>query len=331
MSSGVNLDTARDRVYIITPVYNRVATTVEFADLLTGQSNQNFQLILVDDGSTDGTSERVREKLPDLKLIRGDGGLWWAGCLQEAFKWLKSKTLNPGDCVVILNDDTKFDEHFIENGRNLIKGNPGSLLIAECYLAETGKNFDRGVYFNDRKFTFRPAKNDAEINCASTRGLFMAAGDFLEIGGFHPKLLPHYLSDYEFTIRAVKKGYRIITHPDVKVWTSGNTSGIDEFKKGDFWGSMKTMLFSKLYRRNPVYSSVFILMACRLLYSPKLIFMVWVQETGRLFSVLPAPVYGLLRLVLLPVFHLFRSVYIYLRTVVIETIASIRLIIGSNG
>lgn len=62
-----------------------------------------------------------------------------------------------------------------------------------------------GVYADLKKLTFRQAKTKDEINCLSTRGLFLRVKDFKKIGGFYPKLLPHYLSDYEFTIRAYKK------------------------------------------------------------------------------------------------------------------------------
>ena len=44
-------------VYILLPVHNRRAITVRMAEALRGQTRQDFQLVLVDDGSTDGTAD----------------------------------------------------------------------------------------------------------------------------------------------------------------------------------------------------------------------------------------------------------------------------------
>ena len=42
------------------------------------------------------------------------------------------------------------------------------------------------------------------------------ATDFVELGGFHPRLLPHYLSDYAFTIRALRRGFALASDPAVQ-------------------------------------------------------------------------------------------------------------------
>ena len=325
---GESVDTESNKVFILTPVYNRVKTTLEFVDCLEKQTHKNFQLVLIDDGSSDGTSEMVVDKLSHTKVIKGDGSLWWAGSLQKGYEWLKSEKINSDDSVLIINDDTIFDERFLEHGLNWLKEKSKSLLIAECFFLETKEIFDRGVFFDDRRCTFRSAEDNSEINCASTRGLFINAADFIDLGGFYPKLLPHYLSDYEFTVRASKKGYSILSDPEVKVWTSNMTSGIRGLDNGRFWGSLKKIFFSKLYKGNVVYSSVFIVMTCRWYCIPKLLFRVWAKQMNRLFCVLPGPVYGLIRLILFPVFHLVRESYIYVKVVISETINSLKLIFG---
>ena len=322
------MGTENSKVFILTPVYNRVKITLEFVGLLEKQTHKNFQLVLIDDGSSDGTSAKVVAKLPHTKVIKGDGSLWWAGSLQKGYEWLKSEKIDSDDSVLILNDDTVFDEKFLEKGLNLLKKNSKSLLIAECYFVETEENFDRGIFFDDRKCTFRCSMDNTEINCASTRGLFINAIDFIDLGGFYPKLLPHYASDYEFTIRASKKGYRIFCDPEVKVWTSGVISGVDELDNGGFFKSLKTVLFSKLYRRNVIYSSIFVILTCRWYCMPKIIFHNWTQEMNHLFQVLPDPVYGFIKLIVFPVFHLVRGIYIYVKVVISETINSLKLIFG---
>ena len=162
----------------------------------------------------------------------------------------------------------------------------------------------------------------------------MNAVDFVDHGGFHPKLLPHYGSDYEYTIRASKNGYRIFSHPDVKVWTSGIMSGVEELEheleSRNFWRSLKILLFSKRCRRNVVYLSIFAALTCRWYCTPGIVIKLWVQEIRNLFRVLPTPVYGLIRLFLLPFYYLVKELVVYLRLVVAETINSKKIILGRN-
>ena len=73
------------KISIILPVHNRFKTTENFIRHLLKQDYDNYHLILIDDGSTDGTSEMVLSLMPAAKIIKGDGSLWWGGALQEGY------------------------------------------------------------------------------------------------------------------------------------------------------------------------------------------------------------------------------------------------------
>jgi GT2 family glycosyltransferase len=49
------------------------------ADAMKGEEKYDFSVYLVDDGSTDGTSDDVAEIFPGVKIIRTDGGLLESG------------------------------------------------------------------------------------------------------------------------------------------------------------------------------------------------------------------------------------------------------------
>jgi GT2 family glycosyltransferase len=62
-----------------------------------------FDVFLVDDGSTDGTSAGVAAEYPDVHLIGGDGSLFWNGGMRRAFDAALRGTF---DAYLWLNDDT---------------------------------------------------------------------------------------------------------------------------------------------------------------------------------------------------------------------------------
>ena len=248
-------------VYIILPVHDRYYKTEEFIKCLLGQNYQNFHVILIDDGSIDGTSEKVQKLLLNkLTIIKGQGNWWWGGALHQGFIWLKNNIqLNQNDFVLIMNNDTTFESGFINEGIKILNGKSDYLLTAYAYNQDTKNLIDKGVHVNWDKFQFLPAESDSEINCLSTRGLLLKMSTFFSLNGFHPVLLPHYLSDYEYTIRAHQRGFKLITSPEFKLYVDETTTGNDTLEKGNLLTQLKSM-FSKKYKANPFYHISFILL-----------------------------------------------------------------------
>ncbi len=69
------------------PVHNRKKLTRECLASLQNQDTKHFTVIVVDDGSTDGTSEMIRAEFPDTILLQGDGGLWWVGSINKGIRY----------------------------------------------------------------------------------------------------------------------------------------------------------------------------------------------------------------------------------------------------
>jgi len=243
-------------IYIILPVHNRKETTEKFIKSLISQVYKDFKLVLIDDGSTDGTAEMVLSYLPTSIILKGDGNLWWAGSLQKGYEWLMANAKDEDICLLI-NDDTIFDENFLSTAIQIISNKNETLLLARCYSQSDSSLLDCGVHVDLKFLTFEQAKTKEDINCLSTRGLFLKVKDFKVIGGFYPRILPHYLSDYEFTIRAFRKGYKLITDENLKLYVDQKTTGMHTISAKN----IREYLFKYFSNRNssnPIHWIVFI-------------------------------------------------------------------------
>lgn len=246
------------RVYVLAPVHNRRAITERMIHCLQSQTYSNWHLVLIDDGSTDGTSEMAHRLVPSLTLLRGKGNWWWAGSLQQGYKWLKKNGTAPADVVLIMNDDTEFDADFIANGLTALQ--PKGLLLAQLYSRRAGF-VETGVHWDWENLSCKSVKDLVQVNCFSTRGLFHRFEDMLQIGGFRPWLMPHYFSDYEYTIRARQRGMTLLSSPAVRLFYNEESTGIRHHQRGSFWKVMRAH-FSMRAVANPIFFAIFILLAC---------------------------------------------------------------------
>lgn len=103
--------------------HNRRDTTLAALEALFASCASDaiiLDVVLVDDGSTDGTAAAVREAFDRVRVIRSDGSLYWAGAM--ALAETEAEWHNP-DYLLWLNDDVRLDRSAI----------PAMLAVAEAH------------------------------------------------------------------------------------------------------------------------------------------------------------------------------------------------------
>jgi len=251
-----------NELFILMPVHNRKETTRRIVTCLQQQTFQHFRLVLIDDGSTDGTAEMVQGEIASFTILHGNGDWWWGGSIHQGYLWLKSQKLPSSAMALTLNDDAIFDPDYLRIGVSTLQDQTRTLVVSTAYSEQSGRRLDGGVHADWMRWKFPLETNPEKINCASTRGLFLYLSDFMQIGGFHPRLLPHYSSDYEFTIRAHNKGYRLFVDERLKLYVNEHATGISHFRNERSYREFMRKMFSKKYNLNPFYLSNFVALAC---------------------------------------------------------------------
>jgi len=94
---------------IIIPNWNGKKFLVECIDSLKAQTYQNFETILVDNGSTDGSAEFIEERYGGwIRIIRNKKNLGFAGGNNVGIRVAK------GGYIVLLNNDTWVDPSWLK-------------------------------------------------------------------------------------------------------------------------------------------------------------------------------------------------------------------------
>lgn len=268
-------------VFVLLPVHNRREITRKFIACLVAQTHPRTQLIVIDDGSTDDTAAMVMRADPKAVIIKGNGNLWWSGSMQRGYEWLLRHGPADDDVVLLANDDIGFEPDLLKRAVSCLDAQPYALLGARLLDRNNDVPLETGVHANLRRFTFRTVRPEENIDCLPTRALFLRWSDMRRLGGFHPRLLPQYWADYEYTLRARRFNLRCVTRGDVTIRANMETTGQHDLDALTGWKFLRC-LFSVKTPLNPVYRTCFVLLASSWLWKPVNVVNVWCRAGVRI-------------------------------------------------
>jgi len=209
-------------IAVLLTCYNRKEVTLSCLDNLFKNNipdGYSFKVFLVDDGSTDGTDDAVREVYPQVNIIKGDGSLFWNGGMRVAFEAaMKVKY----DYYLWLNDDTLLYSTTIES---LIKASKelkerlgqSAIVVGATQDENDGRLTYGGV---DRKSSWKRTAftlvepSDEPVECETMNGNCVLIPDEIaqSIGGMEPKF-SHAMGDLDYGLRARYAGFSVWVAP----------------------------------------------------------------------------------------------------------------------
>jgi len=222
------------KIFILIPVHNNISSTIKCIQCLNQQSWKDFEIIVIDDGSEDGTADILAREYPSVTVLSGNGNLWWTGAINKGVKYVLTQARS-GDYVLTLNNDLEFDKDYLSTLVEAARLRPTHIIGSiskdinnHDHVLYSGSDFD----WDNRKNIAKPSINSIEDRFNENtfsipgRGMFIPVNVFQKIGFFNEKKLPHYGADVEFTIRAKRNGINLSIDRAAILYSDTTVSGL---------------------------------------------------------------------------------------------------------
>jgi GT2 family glycosyltransferase len=210
-------------IAVLLTCFNRKEKTLKCLESIFSQNGldgMTLEVFLVDDGSSDGTSQAVNEKFPQVKIVVGDGNLFWAGGMRLA--WKTAMQSDKFDYFWLVNDDTIFYENTL---LNLLKADEYALMKFGEQGIYSGSTLDpvTGLhsYGGERliskdNYATEPVYPDGTYqSCDFTNANILLVSESVvgKLGIFSEKYV-HSIADYDYSMRATKEGLPVLVLPE---------------------------------------------------------------------------------------------------------------------
>lgn len=244
-------------IAIVFPVFNGLSYTKKCLKALYQRFEAlkskpyQFKVIIVDDGSSDGSGQWIRDNYPQVILKTGNGNLWWSGGVNMA---LKAGLEEHGvDYFVWWNNDIiPGEDYFINLIDILEKTTTDTVIGSKIYLDpdyrtiwSMGGKFDVKTGFKSMIGTQTMDGPEFEkpqpCDWLTGMGTITHRSVYEEIGMLDENLFPQYHGDADFTLRASKAGFKVVAMPGLNIYNDTRHSGL---KHDESFGRLWQSLFS---------------------------------------------------------------------------------------
>jgi GT2 family glycosyltransferase len=225
---------AKEPIYIIIPVHNRKNTTLKCLETLKQNGDlQRYYIVVVDDGSTDGTAEAIHSLYPSVIILTGDGNLWWTGAIKKGMEYAYNHS---AEYLIWLNDDCYPKFKTIQKILNLCQKESKTLVSALCLDPTTFVPSYGGITTHRNKIESVDSYLNIIQYCDGLNGnlMILPRGLVDTIGYPDNQNFPHHYGDFIYTNLAQKKGYKLILDGSAiafcekniknQFWSEGNYS-----------------------------------------------------------------------------------------------------------
>lgn len=199
-------------ISIVIPNYNGSKVLVGCLNALTGQTETNFEIILVDNGSHDDSVTLTAERYPDVKIIRNEKNLGFAAAINTGIRHAQ------GEYVALLNNDVEAEPGWLSELKKALDADPMAFAAGPKLLLNPERHRINVVGIKLKRYfeaaSIGAGQEDAgqfdqpgQVFGVSAGAALYRKSVFEDVGYFDEDFFA-YLEDVDLSFRARLLGYR---------------------------------------------------------------------------------------------------------------------------
>jgi GT2 family glycosyltransferase len=241
------------KVVIIILNWNGKDDTIECLDSLKHITYPNYKILLVDNGSTDGSVNLFKKNYPEVNIREFKNNLGFAEGNNEGMGYAKELGF---DYILLLNNDTIVDPGFLTEMVKIGESDDKTGIIGAINYYY---NEPEQVWFCGGKFNYWNGKayrvgvtKDNKLRSDKIEEADYVAGSCLlikkivhdRVGTLDKKYFA-YWEEADYCVRSQKAGFRVIYAPKAKIWhkVSSTSKKINGFF--EYYNTRSNFLFMK--------------------------------------------------------------------------------------
>ena len=238
---------------VVIPNYNGMQYIEECLKSLQLQESMK-EIIVVDNASTDGSVQLIKDKFPQVKLIEMETNTGFSAAVNEGLYAAKSRY------VILLNNDTTVEPGFVDALVKRIENKKKCFSVSAMLVSMHNPELidDAGDYYNALGWAFTVGKGKLRYDYEKPRKIFASCAgaaiydkEILDKIGYFDENHFAYLEDIDIGMRAKLYGYYNVYEPLAVCNHAGSASS------GSRYNAFKTGLAAKnsvyiIYKNMPI-------------------------------------------------------------------------------
>lgn len=239
-------------IAVVVPNWNGAEFLKECLKSLQGQTYKDFEVVVVDNGSVDGSKELIAGDFPQAKLIELERNYGFAGGVNRGIRYALDHDMWG---VALFNNDAVADKDWLRHLVETIEPHKKVGAVASQFLSLDGETIDSiGDYYSVWGLPFPKGRGLPRQHSTAVTEVFSASGGaslyrselFRDIGLFDEDFFAYY-EDIDISFRARLAGWKVLYQPSAVAYhhiggTSSKHSGFSRYH------SIKNMFF--VYAKN---------------------------------------------------------------------------------